>query len=785
MIVRVKKICQVGVFRDFKSGGSVPFSDDKKFTVVFGRNTKGKSTFSSILKSVGDDNPSLITDRHSIPSDAGIIQEVEFSYKDSKGNEKTLKFKGGNWESNELTGNIVAFDQDFVHRNVISGDSITRDNREKFTDFILGSDGVKQSELIEEEKKLLRAQKTALPTFRPNYVKGVNTDAEVTKFVGLEVNEDTPTLEKDKESQEKRLLRFEKVDDFKKLPEPTISIDSAETISTDLIKELALILEENYKDVSDEAWQALQQHIQSNCNSDTAVTWLKTGQTLSTSDKCPYCAQDLQSSKTLIETYQRIFDVKFEEYETSVKARINAFKTTLQLENARLFVTPINKFTAEAGKFNPFIPELESEIANIDLAIKSLTESEAEYRRLLALWIKEAQDLLDLKELSIHKSLVDASKTGDLLTQAKKVAQEQASIKETAEQIIGHVKNAKEKIDKLDASQATAEKQRLTAQIALISTKIARIREATDCAIYKAKAQDILDAQKKIDTLTDTLEKEQSEYLDTYFQRLDYWFKKLGSDEGFEIKKFTNRKGDKKVYSLALTYNKQKIAQDQIPKVFSESDKRNLALSVFMSRAEKLDKREDKILVFDDPVVSFDDNRIQLTCRQLKAIAKDFKQIIITTHYVSLVRETIDCSMPAQYVEIESINKKSSLKVLDASKFTLSPHERDCDRICLFIDGSNDYGILAMLRPFMEQHLRVRFQRQIAANKLESLQLGDLITTLKDLRLISANAGTQLHAFRESLNPDHHKAIDDENIEQARLEARDLLTLLYGELESL
>ena len=55
------------------------------------------------------------------------------------------------------------------------------------------------------------------------------------------------------------------------------------------------------------------------------------------------------------------------------------------------------------------------------------------------------------------------------------------------------------------------------------------------------------------------LEKEQSEYLDTYFQRLDYWFKKLGSDEGFEIKKSTNRKGDKKVYSLEMTYNGQQI----------------------------------------------------------------------------------------------------------------------------------------------------------------------------------------------------------------------------------
>ena len=784
MIVRVKKICQVGVFREFKTGGSVEFTDGKKITMVFGRNTKGKSTFSAILKSIGDNDPTLINDRGSIPADRGVAKEIELSYKlNSK--EENLKFTSGAWGTNELTGNILVFDQDFVHRNVIAGDSITRDNKEKFTDFVLGADGVLKSEQIEEKKKLLRAQKSNLPTFRPPHVKYAANEIDITKYINLEVKEDTPKLEKDKESQEKRLLRLDRIDEFKKIVLPTITIESAEASATSLIKELVLILNEDYKDVSDEAWQALQQHIGSNCNDDAAVSWLKTGNKINTSTNCPYCAQDLAPSRTLIQTYQTIFDEKFEEYEKRVKTRISDFKTMLQLESAQLFATSINRFIAEASKFNPFVPELESEIAAIEVAIKSLSTSESDYRRLLALWITEAQDLLDTKELSIHKSLNDTSKTDSLLEQARIVAQEQASIKSIAERIIKHIENAKEKIDHLNSEQIAAEKQRLNTDISLITKKIARIREDADCAIYKTKAQDIVDLQKEIVTLTDDLEKEQSEYLDTYFQRLDYWFKKLGSDEGFEIEKSTNRKGDKKVYSLSLTYNGQPIPQDQITKVFSESDKRNLALSVFMSRAEKLDKKSEKILVLDDPVVSFDDNRIRLTCRELKAISSDFAQIIITTHYISLIKESIDCSMPAQYIEIESVGKKSSMKVLDAAKLTLSPHERDCDKICLFIDGSNDYGVFSNLRPFMEQHLRIRFQQQITNSNFGGLKLGELITKLKDEGLISDNAATRLHGFRESLNPDHHAAIDDENIEEARLEARDLLSLLYSDLGSL
>jgi hypothetical protein len=146
------------------------------------------------------------------------------------------------------------------------------------------------------------------------------------------------------------------------------------------------------------------------------------------------------------------------------------------------------------------------------------------------------------------------------------------------------------------------------------------------------------------------------------------------------------------------------------------------------------------------------------------------------------VKEFVECQMPAQYVEIESTDKKSHLQVLNASKLVLSAHERDCERIFMFTDGSNDYGIISILRPFMEEHLRVRFHQQVIANGLEDYALGDLIDKLFEIRLFDDANKKRLHAFRESLNPDHHKSVDDENIEETRLEAKDLMNLLYGDL---
>lgn len=783
MIVRIKKIRQIGVFKDFKNGGNVSFADGKGMTIIFGRNTKGKSTLSLLLKSLGENDSSIILDRETIPRDPATPLEIDLSYLSTSGQEKTAKFTNGNWDTTDLVGRIIVFDQDFVHRNVISGDSITRDNKEKFTDFVLGTQGVEKSEVIEKKKKQHRNASGSLDDFRPPHVKGVFDKKDVTKFVELEVKEDTPTLEKEKEDQEKRLRRLEKIDDFKKLLLPDVRIESAETVANDLIKSLSSLLSENYKDVSDEAWSALQKHIESNCSSDdSAVNWLKTGHTISSSGKCPFCAQDLGSAKELIATYQKIFDEKFELYEESLKDKISEYRVLLQLESAKLFITPVNKFLEEIDKFNPFVPELEPESEKIESEAKLMVLAEEEFGKVFALWIKDAQDLLKEKEISIHKSMVDRTDTAELLSQAKTVASHQALIKKTAQDMIEHVKNAKQKIDKLNPEQLNAEKIRLKNSIDSISTKIARIREDKECTFYSQKSDAISKLKIEIDNLTDELEKEQSKYLLTYFERLDYWFKKLGSDDGFVIEKTTNRKGDKKVYSLSLKYNGRPIPPEKISKVFSESDKRNLALSVFMSKIEKLDKKNEKIIVLDDPVVSFDDNRISLTCRELKKIASDFAQIVITTHYRSLIKECVDCSMNAQYLEINSVSKQSHIEVLDPSNSVISAHERDCDRICSFIDGEKDYGVLGILRPFMEQHLHVRFQQQISTNNLRSLKLGELIDELHTRNLMDDSSKTDLHSFRESLNPDYHKAVDDENIEDTRLEARDLLQLLYSNM---
>jgi wobble nucleotide-excising tRNase len=55
----------------------------------------------------------------------------------------------------------------------------------------------------------------------------------------------------------------------------------------------------------------------------------------------------------------------------------------------------------------------------------------------------------------------------------------------------------------------------------------------------------------------------------------------------------------------------------------------------------------------DDPVVSFDDNRIKVTCTELKRISAEFEQIIILTHYKTVIRQLLKSQAKALYIKIE------------------------------------------------------------------------------------------------------------------------------------
>src|SRR5690606_36663817 len=135
MIKRINNINNVGTFRDFPNGGSIQF---EKLTFIYGLNTKGKTTLTDILSSLKENNPALITGRKSIPT-VNSSQNVKISVRPSHStNELQCTFSNDTWTQLNSNEDFYIFGSDFIHRNLFTGLTIERQNRENFTRFVLG-----------------------------------------------------------------------------------------------------------------------------------------------------------------------------------------------------------------------------------------------------------------------------------------------------------------------------------------------------------------------------------------------------------------------------------------------------------------------------------------------------------------------------------------------------------------------------------------------------------------------------------------------------------------------
>jgi len=169
MIKRINNIQNVGTFRNFPNGGSIQF---EKLTFIYGLNTKGKTTLTEIFSSLKENDPSLITSRKSIPT-VNTNQNVKISLKpDPSGSEVQCVFSNTSWTQLISNENLHIFGSDFIHKNLFTGLTIDRQNKENFTRFILGQEGVLLATLIAEDKRLLRQKKASLNSFLPTYLIG-------------------------------------------------------------------------------------------------------------------------------------------------------------------------------------------------------------------------------------------------------------------------------------------------------------------------------------------------------------------------------------------------------------------------------------------------------------------------------------------------------------------------------------------------------------------------------------------------------------------------------------
>jgi wobble nucleotide-excising tRNase len=778
MILRIKKINQIGRFKNFNTGGSVSLgnnSDNKRISVILGENTYGKSTITDILKSANANDSTLIKRRLSIPHANVLAQEVELTYKNAElPREENIIYNLNGWSNNLLTNKLLIFDQEFIYRNIFTGVNITRENKEGFTDFILGEDGARLGDEIETRKKTAGKFPSELKNLRPEYVKNATDENEVKAFIDLVVRESNEELIEKINKQRNTIERLDKTVEFFKLPVVEYKNSIYQTQCNQLFELLSNISVYSYENVSKDAMAQVQKQFE---YIDGA--WLEKGIKYFTNDICPFCTQKTTTVSTLIDAYRIIFDEKYDQYVNEVNFCISSVKTLLNNLSTTIISNDLNKTGSVISKYLPFIDELNDISDTINIKLEELRTTESIMRkRIIENMMPKVEVFLSEKQANIHKKNLVQNDIYDI----KKISEESDVIIYSLHDLINKcliIINKKHDEIKTWTSDVIAAKKNIANGI-IIETERKKMRliQESQCIAYKEMQE--MHKQYKIETtrLQNLLKIEQTNYLERLFASINSWFIKLGSND-FTLDCKQSVRGNKTVYELRILFRKMLIREDNLSKVFSDSDRRSLALSVFMARAESLDM-DKTILVLDDPVVSFDNNRIKQICYELKDLSSRFEQIIILTHYKILIQQLLLYKTDANYSKIEIVSGDSVLESFETDDYLLSDHEKDYLHLASFINGdSNDTGMFLQLRPFMERHIDIIYQPDLIALNLIKSSLNEKINGLINAHIITEDVANKLHNYREILNPDHHNDFRGMSKEDYRLFVKSVLEDLY------
>lgn len=783
MLQRIQKIRNLGAFQNCASA-SVPFL---KWTVVYGRNSYGKSTLSDLMSSLGRNDPGPILERKSIPGDgAGQAVRLNFSSNDQKKSVDAY-FENGKWVAKLPSSHrLKVYDESFYFSHVFSSRNFSRDTKAQFSAFVLGETGVSKAKLIAEKNKKKGDLSRDLSKLKMAAFASIS---DIEGFVNLNVVGKKEELEEEVERLRSRYS------DFNKQKRNVVEINSRKepskiSFSNSLIKDVERVNEllgTSFEGVHTEAKEKVFSHIKSNLgNSENAPSWIRSGLTFPIGESCGFCGQTLaDDALALIDAYRQYFDESFERQVSAVMSALDQLMNGIQGPSFQkdLFQIEVNEGILRSYPeieefFNPtsLLEQHESLKARISLSFGMI---ESEHKRIIA----ECNRKIEHKRREVQSKVekIDIQRLRDLSEEVSVLVDQYSDTIENT--FLPPIKAFKATL-KPDVIENNLNSVKNEAEA--LKRKILRIEKDDSCTEYKRIKREIDSLNEEIPKLSEQLQKEQSEYIDKFFSLINANFKAFGSDD-FQLKKELNSSGHEPIYFISVLYKKQKINEQKIERVFSESDRRALSLSVFWAGLETLGDEElsKTIVVLDDPVTSFDDHRVQSTHSRMAKLVGQVGQLILLSHYregISRLLINYGYSHSIQLLELVKDDVGTVLQVGDPELFCRTLHDQKREEIFDFIERRSA-RLTVSLRVFLEEELNLRFAKQIREVGLGGEMLGKKIDRLSEERLIDSKVSAGLHDWRRALNPENHTWVDAE-LEDQRRTAGQFMDFLYHELKA-
>lgn len=781
MLKRISKIQGIGAFANCTTSSIAEF---RKTTLLFGYNSNGKSTLAELFRSLESNDSTNLKSRLTIPG--GKLQSAVFKLFDG-GSEVSHSYDGNAWQGN-LHGRFTwkVFDSGFINRNVISGDTVERNNKENFSKFILGENGVAKAERISELKQEQRHLAKDIKA-RAEQIKLLAKHLSVESFVALVPDENMELATANYEAAVAALVKVRADKDgientkLRGSLEKLVRVDFLSQNLIKLEKELNITL----SDVHDSARKVLSEHVNNHMGVGIGQRdWIQKGVAFILNDECPFCEQNLSgNAEQLIRDYKAAFDDRFSEMASALKLRIVEIDAAIVKHKAPDFkalpdvVQKVCISYPELFQNLEFVSNVEH-LASLAQALAGCTEIFSDIVEGAKLNSREA---IDRKKASLFDAF-SIKDLGPLIEREATFDELIKSYNEVAETVNSFFSEFK---DGLTAAQFLQWELEAVASTLKLDIQHRRTGAIELCLGYSDLLKQVSVAEADIIAAQSLLDTEQSQYLDTFFDKINHFFGLFGSED-FTIAKVKETRGDLPVYILGVKYKNKDINSAKLSSVFSESDKRALALSIYWAGISVLDSaaQELTIAVMDDPVTSFDNNRTSSAIHQFRLMSNKLRQMVILSHYDNFIRRFLELEEVGGDFCLLTVHKNSTtsqILVGEPSLFLDSEHHKKFKKISEFIELKRFDEIGGDLRVYLEEEIKSRFRLDIARLGKVNGTLNEIINSLCDAECYTAEIRDELHLYREDLNPSHHRW-DSRTPSDWGSYAQKMLTLIYTKL---
>ncbi|MCK0159043.1 AAA family ATPase [Allomuricauda sp. F6463D] len=621
-IEAIQNIKKVGKFVDCQAAGS-QFQEN---TIIYGRNTLGKSTLTAIFRSIKTGDKKIIEGKKSF----GIAGNPDIKIRFTDGSTRTiLDFNSNQWTTGNP--NIQIFDTQFITENVFQGEEITFDNQKSLNQIIIGEKGIDLNSEIQQLQKELNELTEKKRQLTNNFNKLLPSsdygNITIEKFCAIP---ETTHLNDQIKAKKEELQRLQ----------------NKEVITTTIRKHLSFFSSLSGLDINkilnsriNFNPEEINRHISAHWkNKDASKDFLRQGLDLTKEEKetCVFCGQNLNAKELrLLETYEQFFKGEYQSLQKQVQ------QTKRKLDSAN-FENTVNLLNADFEKYSLETELTQEFFEQIILAFDSLKKD----------FESKFQDLYFIPSNDYDSFFEESLKT-----------------------LINEIKRVLEKYFPLDGK--TISQSQIISEIKDLELQKHRISKAFKdiCKEFEQINNSFKNKRTERENKRKELEEYSLEVFGLHKTSINNYLKRMGAnfkiDDLQPIKKLKG--SDERLFTIKF-YDKHLVSLDSensdIPNFknsLSESDKRVLAFAFFLSLLKHDDKLDKKILVFDDPFSSFDEERKRDTIQLLadvkyenEGVEKKPLQKIILTHEKTFYRDVYlksfsDCSTQTLKIDFDKV----------------------------------------------------------------------------------------------------------------------------------